>query len=687
MSLLASVNSADDLVQLFDEVQLSKRCHKSHNKKLHTFCSKLSEEEQGRITMILFRSILDQALIYPKSSVFVDRTLEFIAVYFAQSAEELQSALIEHAAQRIVSTNKLVRQRVCDMLAIFLSYAAEQQISLSVSALERMSSLLTTRLSDKIGAVRLGAVKALRFLQDAEDPSDPVVVALLSLLSRDPLASVRKAIVESLALCEATKAALAQRVLDIKPEVRAAVLTRFIDETDVRQLPKELRLLLVQRALQERDTALPRLAERLLLRWLSLLNNDVAKFLAYFSSPEQGEVLLLVGTALCEACQASSASHARDAQEAASIAALQSYRFPWDSLVGSRAPAPRVAACALTWLYLRLSHARATLPTIHFLNLCEECLPDVQVFVHAVHTARGLRHVAEGVEMYKALALLAPFCAQCVDAIAQRQLEAVAWEAMQTDADYVHLWMRLVQQVVLPNPPTTSAWQGLMHSVFSNAQTADGLATQLALVHWSLTHPVLGTRVVQQHAEKVRESVLEGLQSPQVDERELAMQVLGAYCVQATTSRRAEAASAGPPPLPQDEAVTFFVGLAKHVAESSIEVSTVRIQAVHVIVDLCLLSREVVSAQDVTLLLRTLWSAESELFSVALEGAIKLVFNGCLDSPEIAHRLATQPCAPCSRSQQLLALYQATCLASGTDAAAATQRESSSESDSEDEVE
>ncbi len=50
-----------------------------------------------------------------------------------------------------------------------------------------MLTQLTDRLSDKVSEVRVFAAKALAPLQDASDPSDPILLSLLQTLANDPV--------------------------------------------------------------------------------------------------------------------------------------------------------------------------------------------------------------------------------------------------------------------------------------------------------------------------------------------------------------------------------------------------------------------------------------------------------------------------------------------------------------------
>lgn len=655
---------SEDIVQLFDEVQQSKRTHKANNKKLHAVFSKLSDGDRDQVQTLLLRGILDQSLLYPKSSPFVDRVVDFIAVFFAQSSEIMHSALIDHAKVRVFSSHKHVRARVCELLARFLSYCSEQEIGLGVEVLQGMSHLMIIRLKDKIAAVRLSAIQALRYLQDPEQENDPVITALLVAMARDPQSSIRKAVVESITLSETTKASLVRRILDVKAEVRAAVLHRLIEETDIRQFPKEQRLLLAQHGLQDRDAHVQFLTERLLLRWLSLLGNDIVKLLAYFASNSQEDVLLLVGTALAEKAFAQTNGGLTD-QEASTVSALRATLFKWDALANGRTALNEMLYCDLAWQFIRLRYAQKFLNTFSFMNACEESFPDVEVFVQAVKRVHErVKQSDAAVSAFKYLLLLCQLFVASCDITAAKSIEEMVIDLLKAgDHAQTDLLMLVLQQIHLPPSAPASAVGGFASKIFALVETVSALGQEdcaQQLIQWALANPLLGRVILQSHAPTIRERVLAGLQSTYVESRELAMQILGATSVLSLRGVEIDA-----------ETSQLFLGLAKHVATSNIEETAVRSQALHVLADLALLSQDAVEGKDMASLLHGLLSNEQsspELFPVALESAVKLVFNGFLDAPEVVHQLLTHFFLPNPSSstgsahQQLLSLFLSSCL-------------------------
>ncbi|RYY83358.1 hypothetical protein EON63_11385 [archaeon] len=150
-----SASPIESLLSLFDNVQQSKRLHKQNAKKLTQYFAALKESVQKPTIVLLLRTIFDQTLLTPKASVYADRTLDFFSLFFAQQPEIFHVVLLAHLSQRIVSSQKLVRQRVCQFLQHFLDYAGQLDVEFSLTVYEQMVTLLLARLQDKYAAVSL----------------------------------------------------------------------------------------------------------------------------------------------------------------------------------------------------------------------------------------------------------------------------------------------------------------------------------------------------------------------------------------------------------------------------------------------------------------------------------------------------------------------------------------------------
>eukprot|EP00981_Chlorochromonas_danica_P003188 scaffold633_cov288-Ochromonas_danica.AAC.23 len=559
-------------------------------------------------------------------------------------------------------------------------------------------------------------------------------------MTMDPNATVRKAIVDHIVLTETTKMALAQRIRDVKAEVRRAVIVRLTEATDVRQFSRDLRFLIIKNGLQDRDQEVQSLTEKLILKWLSLLHNDIVRFLAYFHSPEDSfeDCLQLVGAVLAEKCLQPSTGSLNET-ETASVQAIRSQTPAWGKWRSGYGLDSSMTG-DLQWTSLRLSYAQAYMNTFSFTNLAEELLPDVTIFIQVVHLvdskiAQTTENSEEVLRIYRALAKLAPMMVAVGDVTSHRALEILLLDQLQHPhlqcAQTVDLLLRAWQAIhlpVLPNraAPTPTAIRKFVEEIEklimrlyeqynANAQAEGDLDTSievmqilLQVILWTLKNPSVNEALVQRGCSpsmnespaspKLSHLLLQALQSGDVEQRELAMICLGTFCLLAYQLYGED----------QGE-INMYLHIIKRIAcTSGMESPTVRIQALQILTDLCLLHshssnsksdgadgndneadvddndnddddqssnglQSVVDKKDVTILLHSVLHAGMDgsgeaFFVAALEAAVKLTFNGYLTAPEVVYEiLATfffQQDERMSQVQQLVSLFLTTYLTS-----------------------
>jgi hypothetical protein len=287
----------EEILAIFEDIQVSKRSHKSVMKKLQNF---LSHENSRQLALeVILNCILDQTLAHTKSSANIQRIIDFFGQFFAAVDDGLKPEIFEHLFSRLKSTLKHVRQRTCNIIAGFLYAVTESEIELDCDLINDITSNTLTRLFDKIPTVRIAAVNALMHLQNPEDAKDPVIEKLMELFAIDNTPSVRNAIARALTLCDSTKDLLISRLKDISPEVRISIITKLY-ETDVRQFTKLTRVDIVSTVLNDRNSKVRSAGDQLLINWLSLLNYDLTKFISYFNSIENEKLVVLILSWLAE---------------------------------------------------------------------------------------------------------------------------------------------------------------------------------------------------------------------------------------------------------------------------------------------------------------------------------------------------------------------------------------------------
>jgi condensin complex subunit 3 len=214
---------AEALIEIFEEAQ---RTEKSHKGCLRRLISVVKADKDGSAMNYLLRGVVDKVLLFPKNNDDITRMIAFLSAFIASLEESVMSQVLDHVCSRFLSSNKIVRQRACQMLAGTLEEIAEKGSEISCDLLESLAELVVPRLSDKIPAVRVWAVKAIKRLQNDEDSNDKAISELIRLMNCDSSVLVRMAAVECTMVCNQTVNALLARLKDIKTEVRVATLNR-----------------------------------------------------------------------------------------------------------------------------------------------------------------------------------------------------------------------------------------------------------------------------------------------------------------------------------------------------------------------------------------------------------------------------------------------------------------------------
>jgi hypothetical protein len=333
-----------EILSLFEEVQASKRSHKSLVKKFNGILNQSVND--GSILDVILRCILDQTLIHPKLSATSQRILDFFALSLViMSNDDVRVAIFSHLANRLRSTLKHVRQRVCFIIDSYLVTVYNDEVEVNCDLLAEITGYLLKRLHDKAPAVRVAAVNALANLQDPNDIEDPVMAALLFAFQHDNSSSVRAAAGKVLVFAESTKTHFVTRLRDTSSDVRLSVLRRLCEEGDLRLFSRQLRCEVAQNILCERDAKVKAVGEKALLHWFGLLDHELTRFLSCFALPDNDRPLALVASWLVEKVMQESSSN-----EEGQFTALRSSQVAW------KANGNEINAFELLWLQLRASY-------------------------------------------------------------------------------------------------------------------------------------------------------------------------------------------------------------------------------------------------------------------------------------------------------------------------------------------
>jgi hypothetical protein len=253
----------EEILTIFEDIQVSKRNHKTFIKKLN---ATLNSEKTAEATIeIILKCMLDQTLIQTKSTAGLQRIVDFFGQFFAFLDDGMKTEAFNHLFLRMKATQKQVRQRACQIIEGFLLAVTENDIELECDLINDITSNLLIRLYDKIATVRTAAVNALAHLQNPEDKEDPVVIQLMELFNVDSTPSVRNSIAKALTLCDLTKDLLITRLKDISADVRVSILEKFCNDTDIRQFSKTSRVEIVTMILNDRNASVRHMGEKITL--------------------------------------------------------------------------------------------------------------------------------------------------------------------------------------------------------------------------------------------------------------------------------------------------------------------------------------------------------------------------------------------------------------------------------------
>lgn len=246
-----------------------------------------------------FLSCLNRALVCRKSDTNADRVLKFVAHFISllessdadetESFGEVTTLLIQHLLRGVESKEKHVRYRVCQLFALLMSSGMSE---IEEDLFEAVQSALIKRVRDRESNVRVQAVIALaRFqappeLEEDEDESEDesaskVTEILLHLLSHDPSAEVRRAVLHNLSQSGATLPFLLERARDLDPVVRRQIYSTIMPSINgFKPLSISKRNKLLRWGLRDRDETVRKAAQRMFaIDWLNLANGSILELL------------------------------------------------------------------------------------------------------------------------------------------------------------------------------------------------------------------------------------------------------------------------------------------------------------------------------------------------------------------------------------------------------------------------
>jgi hypothetical protein len=624
----------ENLLTIFEDIQRSKRSHKTHAKKINSMVESNNKSSSSKnksptnpVLTTLLNGILDQTLLFPKSNPNIARILDFFSTLAAAAGETLQSKLLDHLYQRLKCTNKTVRQRACQILEGFMSVLSQEQLELDQDTIEQFIENVLQRLQDRIPTIRIAAVEALRHLQDVTNEKCEIIEQFLFMIENDEVSSVRNVVTKNIALCDQTKPAIVQRIRDVESEVRISALNRFIEGagtgTDIRQFSKELRLEIVTAGLNDRDAKVREATEKLLMRWLSLLQNDVSKLFSYLAPAENEDIVNLVAASLADKVFAKSKSG-----DLHDLTVLEQLTPNWHANLST------IPATDLLWVYVKCKYCSLFQSKFEAEKFSERVLPEAGRFCQLLSIPYDEKNHLH----FKYLLLLAPFVSKTTDIDGTKQLLSRLIEMILDPSGECDL----IEQLLLAfwtisiKDNKSSAEDGtvkkLMGFVKELIEDEQGNSNAFSLRKYRAALIVKWIFQNNHYRKHLMEDgvkfILSSLQQPHVDLRAVAFTSLSVLCI-----------------VDADVRKTYQV-LIKNIAVKEIEDISVRVQAVQGLIDLCLVAgedQESFTPEDRmeidSLITKLMNSEHAELKAIAMEGSVKLLFSGFSTDPHMVSKL------------------------------------------------
>ena len=482
---------------------------------------------------------------------------------------------------------------------------------------------LMPRLHDKIPNIRVWAIKALGRFQNPEDVNDPIVTELLNLMKNDSSKDVRLAAVEALYIGKRTIADIVDRVKDVHSDVRVGTINHLASKIDVRHINAQSRATIVRYGLNDRDPAVLRAAKDMILKWLdrNALNYNIPKLLSLLNLQQNEDEAELLGLTILQEVE-------RD--ENASISLKQAIK---DHVPDWSAGFASVSASEILWVLLRCEYAQAnSSPAVssdvkdallpYTVNLCELLAQAQQTTISENNQYQlSVKYLLRMTAFLEASDVSGS--EELIKASKNLLKDVYLHESLISPA--IHSWWRgsgvsseeFITEVLEFSNDLVQELDDSSDVLLKNLTTARALL----MTEWALERGLDGsisTRSVSYY-EKSIPFILESLQQPVEELRGLSVVCLGLLA------------------LFSEETCLDHKEILMQVARNDIEASIVRCQALKGIIDVATIYPDRFKNDSVfmNLLMQLHQCSDPTMVRVAVEGAAKLLFIGCLTEPDL----------------------------------------------------
>ena len=625
-------------IEIFNEAQLDSCMHDVLSKQLKKITSEGSSKEKKAKWDFFKRGCIDRILLYPRNHPNVDKLIKFICGFISTLSDKDMKNVCLHFCTRLQSSNKIVRQRCCDIIGEILAKVFESSVEVCCDLLDDLIKCLTLRIFDKTPTVRVAAVQALKLLQNIDDPNDIVTFEICRVMTVDSSFTVRIAAIEAVYLTEQSLTKLLFRVRDVKSDVRIAAINK-IATLSITRIASNARASLVRHGLTDRDAKVRVAAQNLIQTWLESTNYNVTTLLRAVNPLAYEEETLLLGAFIAQGAASndeptSVGAHIKDW----SLDAAMSATFLYD----------------IIWTFIRCIHARSLREVLVASEICDTYLPDSVLLCRLIDQLVAINGVMQCQKknmvlkyLIKTSALVDPADVGGINQLLSLFVTILNRNTLPYELVEVTLKAHSDLSTHLqttndffPDEYTDKLLQLAenIRSVGDGAQASDEeedgsySATERSL---QVMHFVLKNCTSKRNsndskwiakAEKILPFLMSSLQQLDVNIRCISVSCIGLLCLISQTLSE------------------MYRPIILQVAGGGFEENMVVCVAVQSLSDICMVHRDQERArcsdyEICNLLTRLLGDSESELVRIASESAAKLLFGGCISDSSLLARL------------------------------------------------
>jgi len=321
-------NFTEEIPSIFQDAQRSLATHRKNAAALRKIIQKnCKNKENEQLFIKEFYRNLNKILVVKKGQIAADRALKFIVEFIkfsikkeaekkAKKKEKMENAkdenqmnidiitiednepeesfigrfvdlLFNYLLRGISSKNKVVRFRICQLIALSLDTLTEMDDEMYCN----LTNNLRLRAKEKDANIRVHAAIALsRLLEDDDDiiendnNEESVLNILINMIQFDPNPDVRKAVMCNLDISEKTLPYIIERAQDTDTSIRRCFYLTTMKNIPIDTLSMNQREKILGWGLFDRENSVQKACKHLLCeKWINEdCKRDLVKFLNYF---------------------------------------------------------------------------------------------------------------------------------------------------------------------------------------------------------------------------------------------------------------------------------------------------------------------------------------------------------------------------------------------------------------------